>query len=426
MSDPTLLILGATGDLTLRLLLPGIGSLLSREPGRRLRVIGVGRRDRPRSEFAGLVADALASGGAGAEAIDRIRDQADHHRIDMSDPGELARLLDRYADAERLVLYFALPPEVTRRVCAALRHVGLGERTHLALEKPFGSDLRSSRDMEELVLGLAPPERIHRIDHFLGMSSVQRLAGCDAASDRPEEIEICFEESLALEGRAGYYDGAGALVDMIQSHLLLVLAELLRPAAAPGSGSAVHEERVRILRALRPWGGDPASASRRGRYTAGSIGGRRIPAYTDETGVDAARGTETLAQITVEVDLPAWAGVPITLRSGKALGAPAQHVALRMPDAEPVLLPLVDGAAEGTHVGAYGAVVGAVLDGRDALGVGSDAVEECWRIIDEVRATWSAGGVEMDEYSAGSGVPETWRPRARGGTRTPTPEGTGT
>ncbi|MFC0672545.1 glucose-6-phosphate dehydrogenase [Brachybacterium hainanense] len=417
MNEPTLMILGATGDVTSRLLLPGIGMVLQEHPDRSVRVIGVGRRPWPRAEFAAMVERTVGAGGADPAVAAQIAQKADYRQIDMREPEDLARLLAEHEDAARLYLYFALPPQTSAGVCATLREVRLSAAVHLALEKPFGTDLASAQALNQLVGELAPADRVHRIDHFLGMRIVRGLAGseitrllaeAEAAADPLAEVEICFDELIALEGRAGYYDHAGAMVDMIQSHLLLTLAELVGTALGQVAGPDVHARRAAVLRATRLR--DGADAVRRARYTAGSVQGREVPSYVDEDGVDPARGTETLAQVTVEVDLPGWQGVPIALRSGKALGRPAQHIALRTRSGRQAVVPFVTADPEGAHIDAYGAVADSLLFGDASLAVMGEVPEQGWRIAGEVLERWAAGGVPMSEYRAGADVPEQWRP----------------
>ncbi|HIZ34577.1 MAG TPA: glucose-6-phosphate dehydrogenase [Candidatus Ruania gallistercoris] len=459
MTETTLLILGASGDLTHRLLLPGIGSLLEREPHRPVRIVGADRAELSATEFADRVADSLGEGGCATEVVTRLREQSAYHPIDVTDSAALGEVIGSYSDSERLILYFALPPAVTERACRAMLSVDLPECVHLAMEKPFGRDEASARALNKLVARLAPDERVHRVDHFLGKSSVldimalrfaNRMLQAVWSAEHIESIEIAYDEQLALEGRAGYYDHAGALVDMIQSHLLQVMAVVTMEPPAEISDRELRDAKSAVLRATRLWGGDPATASRRGRYTAGSIAGRSVPDYAAEQGVDPERDTETMAQITVEVANQRWAGVPITLRSGKALGETRKHVVITFADvrhlpagfagpdpkdrliiglspdvmelhlttntaADPLALEQSVLRTDLRHaeLEAYGEVLAAILDGEVILSVRGDAAEECWRITDEVLAAWHTGAVSMTDYPAGSPVPDDWHPALR-------------
>lgn len=459
MTDTTLLILGASGDLTRRLLLPGIGSLLEREPDRPVRIVGADRAELSSEEFADRIGDALTEGGCSSPVVARLREHCAYFPIDVTDSDALGSVFAELADSERLVAYFALPPSVTERACRAMLRLDLPECLHLAMEKPFGHDEASARQLNKIVARLAPDERVHRVDHFLGKSSVldimalrfaNRMLQAVWSAEHIASIEIAYDERLALENRAGYYDHAGALVDMIQSHLLQVMAVVTMEPPAEISDRELRDAKSAVLRATRLWGDDPSSASRRGRYTAGTIDGRSIPDYLDENGVDPARDTETMAQITVEVANQRWAGVPITLRSGKALGETRKHVVITFADvrhlpagfagpdpkdrliiglspdvmelhlttntaADPLALEqsVLRTDLRQAELEAYGEVLAAILDGEVILSVRGDAAEECWRITDEVLAAWHSGAVPMTDYPAGSPVPRDWHP-ARG------------
>jgi glucose-6-phosphate 1-dehydrogenase len=265
------------------------------------------------------------------------------------------------------------------------------------------------------------------------------------SADHIERVDIIFDETLALEGRARYYDGAGALVDMIQSHLLQVLALIAMDPPSSLSARDLRDRKEEVLRACRLWGNDPAAASRRARYAAGTIEGRQLPAYADEAGVDRARGTETLAELTVEVDTWRWAGVPFRLRSGKAVGTLRKEIVVTFrqvprlltglrghpaptrlrismgPDRISIELNIngpgdpfeldrvqLDGDFFPGRLPAYGEVLAAILAGDPLLSVRADSAEECWRIVDPVLRAWRADAVPLEDYPAGSSGPESW------------------
>lgn len=456
----TLVVLGASGDLTRRLLLPGIGSLLAQEPHRDVRVLAADRTEVDPAAFGEMVRAALREGGAGDDAIERVAAASSYHQADATDGAVLQLLLDAADDGgRRVILYFALPPAVTVRVCEALAPLRLPDALHLAMEKPFGEDEAGARELNALVGRLVPDERVHRVDHFLGMSTVldiialrfaNRLFQAVWSAEHIQAIEIAYDESLALEGRAGYYDHAGALRDMIQSHLLQVMALVTMEPPASITGRDLRDATAAVLRATRLWGGDARTASRRARYTAGVSEDRQVPSYVDEDGVDPARETETLAQVRVEVANSRWAGVPITLRSGKALGRTHKHVVItfadvrHLPDGlagpdprdrlvvglnpdtmelrittnssdDPLALSQSVLRTEMRHAALkpYGEVLAGILDGNAMLTVRGDAAEECWRLCDEVLAAWNAGTVPMEEYAAGANVPHAWGPAIR-------------
>jgi glucose-6-phosphate 1-dehydrogenase len=433
-----LVILGASGDLTHRLLLPGLGTLLKADHGLSLRLFGAGAEDWDQAHWCELVQTALSEGGCSSDEVEEILGATTYRKIDASSVEDLTSLLTGLQG--RTVLYFALPPAVTMAACKALVDITLPVDLYLAIEKPFGTDAESAHDFNTLLAHLPLPEsHIFRVDHYLGKATVLSLVGLRFTNrlfepvwnaTNIESIHIVSDELLALEGRAGYYDHAGALKDMIQSHLLLV---------------ELRDLQAHLLRSTHLWGDDPVKASRRARYTAGKVGDEVVPNYVDEKGVDPARNTETLAEVTVEIRNARWSGVPITLRSGKALGdgvrqitvvfRPIAHTPLGFHDEAPqnvVVIGLspeylrvqlstnVEGdrlSLEPTVLDAdlgespirpYGEILSHILDGDPLLSVRGDVAEDCWRIVTPVLDAWAAGTVPMDTYVAGSAGPSNW------------------
>ncbi len=455
MSSRTLIVLGATGDLTRRLLLPALDGVLASLEAQcddgELELIGAGHDPDAGLKWVSTVAGAL---GAGA-LRDRVAASTRFEQVDATSAVDLRRVIDSAQHPP--ILYFALPPAVTERAIDALETVELPAETRLALEKPFARDEASAAALNARLDALLPEARIHRIDHFLAKSTVINLLGLRFAnrvfeaiwnSEHIASIDIIYDETLALEGRAGYYDRAGALVDMVQSHLLLVHALVTMERPASLAADDLHDAMLASLAATSPFGGEPATSSRRARYTAGTVDGRQIPDYVAEPGVDAERGTETLAEVTVEVQTPRWRGVPITLRSGKAIGQPATEIRLMMRPvadrlegllgaAPPAAIKVslspehlsidldINGAGDpfdldrvtletdfgDGQLSAYGEVLAGILAGDDTLSVRGDLAEQCWRITDAVLASWRNGEVPLDEYPAGSDGPATWSAR---------------
>jgi glucose-6-phosphate 1-dehydrogenase len=447
----TLLIIGASGDLTSRLLLPGIATLLAAEPGRRVEIVGADLRELGDAEWRSRVEAAMAASDPEDTAAKEVLRTTRYVAGDATDDDTLRALIGSI-QCDRLVIYFALPPSVTARVCTTLAEVGAPEGTILALEKPFGDSLESARELNALVTRIVPEQQVFRIDHFLGLYTVLNLIGLRFANrllqpvwdrDSIERVEIFYDETVTLEGR-GYYDTAGALRDMIQSHLLQIMAMI-----AMDPIRSIHERDLRdaigaVLRSARVI--DPAKDTRRGRYTAGSIAGRGVPDYVAEQGVQPERDTETLAQVQVEIANHRWAGVPFVLRSGKAMGAirkqaivhftPPAHIPEGFggrdsgdrlvidfrPDGFELHLTtngrgdpftfeqtVLRGELGGGQLEPYGEVLASILDGDPRLAVRGDAAEECWRIVEPVLAAWAAGEVPLDEYPAGSSGPADWR-----------------
>nr|WP_274636294.1 glucose-6-phosphate dehydrogenase [Microbacterium bovistercoris] len=447
----TFLILGASGDLTSRLLLPALGQLLQREPDRQIVLHGAGSDAWSSRRWKDAVRDAFTSADA-EDMLDRVADTT-YTQADITKADDLKKLLDRAEG--RLVMYFAVPPAVTVAACEAMQKLTLPEDTVLALEKPFGGDEAGARALNATLTTLVPEKSIFRVDHFLGRSTLLNILGVRFANrliepvwsaDHVESVLVRYDESLALEGRARYYDKAGAMVDMIQSHLLQVLAVLAMEEPVDLDEIDLRDAKSAALRATHIWDDNPVRHSRRARYTAGTIDGRQLPSYVDEEGVDPARETETLAEIVCEVRTSRWAGVPFTLRSGKALGEKTAEIVVRfrpvrhIPDGltgqpddggllriglSPDRIELVLNVNGGddpfalrreslsTKIGkstmlAYTEVLSQLLDGDVALSVRGDAAEECWRIIEPVRDAWERGDVPLDEYPAGSTGPADW------------------
>jgi glucose-6-phosphate 1-dehydrogenase len=449
----TLVIFGAGGDLSTRLLLPGLAQLLAADRDIELELIGASHVEMAPEAWHNMLRTAFAKGGADPVVTDPVVARSRYFAVDATSADDLSRLLAECETAP--ALYFALPPAVTEASCRALDTIELPEGTSLALEKPFGTDLASAQGLNRLVSRLVPESRVHRVDHFLGKSTVLNLLGLRFANrifeqswnaENVEKIEISYDESLGLESRAGYYDKAGALVDMIQSHLLLVLALATMEPPSTLDSDDLRGAMAQALRATHLWPGELEQTARRARYTAGTIDGRELPSYADEKGVDPKLNTETLAEITLTVDNWRWAGVPIVLRSGKALddtrknivvtfkpvphlptgltGATAPtrlHIALDPNgmkldinvngEGDPFTLETVSletGLAAG-QLDAYGEVLGGILTSDPSISVRGDVAEECWRIITPILEAWKSNAVPLDEYPAGSAGPSSWQ-----------------
>ena len=448
----TLVILGASGDLSARLLLPGLAQLLTSEPDRRLTLIGAGVEAWTDEEWHKVVTSSFAEVDASGDTVAGILKGSHYYQADVTKPEDLQKLLDACDGTP--AIYFALPPAVAAAACAALEEVKRPDGLTLALEKPFGTDEQSAIDLNALLLKLVPEEQIHRVDHFLGRSTVLNLLGLRFANrifepvwnaEHIEKIEIIYDEQLALEGRARYYDKAGALVDMIQSHLLQVMAVVAMEPPSTLRSHDLRDAKQLVLRATQVWKGDAIASSRRARYTAGEVQGRELPSYVDESGVDPSRETETLAEVTFEVNTWRWAGIPFTLRSGKALAERRREIVITFRPArqlpvglkghnDPTVLRVflapdemaleinINGPGDpyelerislDAHFGdgqllAYREVLAGILDGDSSLSVRGDSAVEGWRIVAPVVEAWMHDEVPIDSYPAGSGGPALW------------------
>ncbi len=452
----TLLILGASGDLTGRLLLPGLARLVARGRAPGLTLVGAGSDDWKADQWLERLETSFADANSQADSsgkreLKRIRENTSYHQLDVTDEGQLAGLLATLEGP--VAVYFALPPKISQLACEALTPHDVPAGTRLVMEKPFGSSEESARGLNKTLAALVPEDHIHRVDHFLGKATVLNILGLRFANtflepvwnrEHIEKVEIIFDEDLALEGRARYYDGAGALRDMIQSHLLQIMALMAIEPPASVDERDLRDAVATLLRASSinaPY----AKNTRRARYTAGTVDGRKVPDYAKEEGVDASRNTETLAEVQVDIDNWRWQGVPFILRSGKALGTqrkeavvtfrPVPHLPrgfsgvdspnqLRIgfgPDTlqfdvdvnGPGNVLSLDRATLKAELSAsdllpYGEVLEGVLHGDPLLSVRGDTAEDCWRILEPVLKAWARDSVPLEEYAAGTAGPEGW------------------
>lgn len=452
----TLLILGASGDLTGRLLLPGLARLIGSGRASGLKLAGAGGPGYSQEKWQERVNEVCAAAKQqatvpGGTELDKIAADTRFAELDVTKPGELAALVDSLEGP--VALYFALPPAVSQRACEVLEPGELPESTLLVMEKPFGSNQKSAQELNRTLIRLVPEENIHRVDHFLGKGTVFNILGLRFAnhlleplftSEHVEKMEIFYDEELALEDRAGYYDGAGALRDMIQSHLLQILGLLTMNAPATLKERDVRDHLGSVIRATA-LAGNAADSTRRARYTAGTSKGRPVPDYASEEGVEPALKTETLAEVTLNINNSRWAGVPFILRAGKALGTarkeaiitfrPVSHLPTGFKGTdEPTKLRIgfgpdtlsldldVNGpgdlytldrvtlAAElnSPDLLPYGEVLLGVLSGDPTLSVRGDTAEECWRIVDPILTAWADDAVPLAEYAAGGNGPADW------------------
>ncbi len=446
----TLIIVGATGDLSARLLLPALGQLLTREQDRSVTLIGAGTEEWTDEKWRAVIADSF--GDQCGQTARAVQAQSEYVRADITTPEAWKGLFE--GREGRIAVYFAVPPAVAERACEILASMSVPDSLVLALEKPFGTDEASAKKLNATLARIVPESQVFRIDHFLGRSTLLNVLGLRFANrmfekmwsaESIDSVIIRYDEQLGLEGRAGYYDSAGALVDMIQSHLLQVLAIIAMEAPASLDEKDFRAQTTAVLRATRVWNDEAAASSLRARYTAGTVDGRALPDYTDEQGVDPSRETETLAQVTFEVRNARWNGVPFILRSGKALAertreivlsftpvpylptgftgdAPGSVMRISLGPDDVELTVNVNGRddpfdlerstfsaplGEGSLL-AYGEVLSGILDAEPLLSVRGDAAEECWRIVAPVLEAWRNAIVPLEEYAAGSEGPTEW------------------
>jgi glucose-6-phosphate 1-dehydrogenase len=460
-----LLLIGATGDLAGRFLLPALAALHAvDELPDGFRVVGAAAGDWDDESFRRHAAQQLEEHATQVPAGSReaVVRALSYRQVDVGRADSVDQLLAATVDGP-VAVYLALPPVLFRPTVTALAAVGLPAGSRVALEKPFGDDESSAAGLNALLAraaGAAGEQAVFRVDHALGMATVQNLLGLRLAdgllqrvwnSRHIEQIDVLWEETLALEGRAGYYDGTGALKDVVQNHMLQLLTlAAMEPPTEPGE-RALRNAKVAALRSVRRLSaGDVATRTRRARYTAGRLAGtggasdREVPDYADEDGVDPGRSTETFAEIVLELDSPRWSGTRFRLRAGKALAqrrkgllvhfrsSPSPSLGGQAPGfgdelwigidgpddvslqltgraadgSPPELVPVtLTGAAPPSPLPPYSRVLLDVLAGDSSLSVRGDEAEAAWGVLDPVVRGWAAGEPPLLDYPAGSGGP---------------------
>ena len=447
-----IVILGAAGDLTFRFLLPALAHL--HEDGRLpdgSTIVALARKDWDTEIFRNGAAQWLERHAAdvATSSRDALTAMLEYHRADVSDCEQVGRALEPLR--EPIAVYLALPPAVFASAIEALSSVGLPEGSRIAIEKPFGEDLASARNLNRLLHEFFPENAVFRVDHFLAMQTVQNILGLRFANrifeslwshEHIERVELYWHETLALEGRASYYDTAGALQDVLQNHLLQLLCLIAMEPPLTLDESDLRDRKVDALRAIRQLSLEEVERRTvRARYGPGRIDERDIPAYVDEDGVDPDRKTETFAQVVLAVDNRRWTGVPFVLRTGKALGKERFEVAVHLkpvprppfghePRPDVLTLQLVpdrislsvnvngpggpfdlerielQGELAPQELPPYGRLLLDIMRGEPAFSIRADEAEEAWRIFEPILDAWEEGRVPLLEYPAGSDGPD--------------------
>ncbi|WP_214367598.1 glucose-6-phosphate dehydrogenase [Pseudonocardia sp. H11422] len=447
----TLAVLGAGGDLTGRYLLPALVRLAAAdELPAAIRIVGVDRAPGDDTSFRAEARERLDRHlpDRDTRRCEEVLERLCYRQADVTSPDDLdAALGDLPAP---LAVYLALPNAVFSGAVDALTRIGLPERTTLVCEKPFGTGLADARQLNEAIRRGFGEQDVFRIDHFLAKQTVLNVLGLRFAnrvfepvwnSGHIERVDIVWDESLGLEGRAGYYDRAGALRDMIQNHLLQLLALVAMEPPTSLSERDLRDRKCDVLRAVTvPQPHEMNTKTRRARYTAGRVGGQDLPAYVDEEGVDPSRGTETYAEVTLQVQNWRWAGVPFHLRTGKALAGERREITVHFrpvphhpfddrgtPDLlrftlEPDRIAIeinLNGAGEPfeleratlaarfaeQQLPPYSLLLREIMERDPTLSIRGDEAEESWRIVEPILAAWAADEVPLGEYPAGSAGP---------------------
>ena len=320
-----LVLFGATGDLSKKKLMPALYSL-ERHGRLTVPVIGVARSTWTDKDFRAHAQESILAAEPDADhaVIESLCKRLDLVQGDYADPATwdtLKKKLDHHR-SEQAVFYMAIPPDIFPEVVESLASVGLNQRGRIVVEKPFGRDLNSACELNATLHKVFPEDKIFRIDHYLGKESVEDLLVFRFSNTLLEPIwnrnyvrsvQITMSETIGVEGRGSFYDGVGAIRDVVQNHLLQVIALCaMEPPVGPES-SFLQDEKAKVFAAMRSI--DPSYLVR-GQYVG----------YRDEPGADKDSTTETFASAKLEIDSWRWAGVPWYFRAGKALTAAATEV----------------------------------------------------------------------------------------------------
>ncbi|WP_282642747.1 glucose-6-phosphate dehydrogenase [Xanthobacter autotrophicus] len=463
-----IIVFGATGDLARRKLLPALfeRDLAGQMPDE-ARIIGVSRRPMARAAFQDFAREAVETSDGIEEArparLAHFLNRLDYVAVDaQTDAGwaDLARLLEQGREHVR-VLYLAVGPDLFDPICARIGAHGIvTDKTRVVVEKPVGKDLASALKVNAAVGKVFREEAVFRIDHYLGKETVQNLMALRFANALFEpvwnnahidHVQITVAESIGTAGRAGYYDTAGALRDMVQNHILQLLCLVAMEPPVSLDADAVRDEKLKVLKALIPiTEANAGQLTVRGQYRAGASAGGAVPGYLEELGSGASE-TETFVALKAEIGNWRWSGVPFYLRTGKRLASrvseivvafrPIPHsvfdaeagpivanrLVLRLQPDEGVKLWLMikdpgPGGMRLQHVpldmsfasvfgvrnaDAYERLIMDVVRGNQTLFMRRDEVEAAWHWIDPILDAWRTAHEPPKPYTAG-----TWGPAA--------------
>jgi glucose-6-phosphate 1-dehydrogenase len=339
-----LVIFGASGDLTKRKLIPALFNLSCvgcMDP--EFEVLGIGRTPMSSEAFRKKNGEAVAKSkdtrNFSEPGWTDLRTRLHYMEGDINDPNFYPQLRSRLEEMEKTgsspnhLFYVSTPASVAGPIIAGLGAVGLNRRDHgwtrIVLEKPFGRDLESAQALNEVVRDVFDEKAVYRIDHYLGKETVQNILVFRFSNSLFEPVwnrnyidyvEITAVETVGVENRAAFYEETGALRDMVANHLLQLLALTAMEPPLAFDADSVREQKVQVLRSIRPMSvEDVARSTVRGQYRSGTIDGRPVPGYREESGVNRNSLTETYAAVRFQIENWRWAGVPFYIRTGKRL-----------------------------------------------------------------------------------------------------------
>ncbi|MBJ7608220.1 MAG: glucose-6-phosphate dehydrogenase [Candidatus Dormibacteraeota bacterium] len=339
--DQDIVLVGASGDLATKRLIPALYNLESDGllPSRGS-VVGVATNDWDDQDFRMHALKSVAvnnPSGIDDAVWDRFASRL-RFVSSLGDGDTMTRVVPRLDQATRLV-YFSIPPSAFEGSVASLGNAGLSEGTKLIIEKPFGHDIESARHLNQTIHQVIPEERVFRIDHYLGKETVQNLLVLRFANplfertlnnEGVQRVEITVAESVGVGRRGAFYEETGAIRDIVQNHVLQLLALVAMEAPHDMGAASIREEKAKLLNSVAPI--DPAFVVR-GQYTAGTIDGKKVPGYREESGVAEDSQTETYAAMRLRIDNWRWGGTRFLLRTGKRLARRETRVVVVFRDA---------------------------------------------------------------------------------------------
>ena len=470
-------IFGATGDLTHRKLVPALYNIAADgELPPAVAVVGFARRPKTDEEFRTEMGEAtrkFSRQTVRAEIWDKFADALYYHQSEFADEEgykKLAARLDKLDEESgtrgNRLFYFAASPDAFETIIENLQKAGLnkareGSWARVILEKPFGTDLASARHLNAVVQRAFSENQTYRIDHFLGKETAQNILVLRFANaifeplwngDHIDHVQITAAETLGVENRAGYYEGAGALRDMVQNHLLQLLCLVAMEPPTDLGADSIRDEKVKVVRSIRRLEGEDIGRNVvRGQYVEGAIAGKPVAAYRGEKGVDPKSETETFVALKLRVDNWRWANVPFYIRVGKRLPKSGTEISVHFKKAPQVLFNREADASDqnvlviriqpdegislrmqakvpgtsfriesvkmdfhyGTSFGkaspeAYERLLLDAMSGDATLFARRDEVEQAWSVVDPLEEAWAAkeDAPELATYPAGSWGPE--------------------